>query len=311
MREINLGRVVVTGGTGFLGQYLLRDLLDSNAELVVLTNRTKTEGLVSGDNIRYEHCDYSYEGVRSCLQPGDSFVHLGGSVPYSVQASDMERASLENILYSKSVFDACLHSGITNVVFCSSIAVYGNQGTEPYHEEQNCRPNSIYGVAKLSTEKVADYMNSEYGMKIKSLRIAQVYGARERIRSPFLRICVEKSRRDEAITVFDTGKTSQDYVYVKDVVQGMEKALIHSGESGAFNIGGGRPVSVEELAKAHQLAFGSQAGLLYVQNGQEKMFHRSLNLQKSQDVLGYQPQFSMLSGCADMAREYALGRVPE
>ena len=134
-------RIAVIGGTGFLGQYLLPELLSKNEVEVCCLSRRKNGfgGLYNHNALEYVYCDYSEASLEKVLNGYDCLIYMGSSVPGKVSSeNDFERDCIEAIRSAKTVFDVCTSLSIKNIVFTSSIAVYGNQGTEPYVETQKC-----------------------------------------------------------------------------------------------------------------------------------------------------------------------------
>ncbi len=299
-------KLLLTGGTGFLGQYLLKSIADDTEyEVICLSGRNNFDNLITGRNIQYIPMDS--EDINTYFSWAESFIHLAAAIPSygKISEDDYMEVSIDNIQTSIKFLGLCRDNGINNIVIASSIAVYGNEGTEPYFESQKEEANTIYGAYKLAIEKYARYFHTAYKMNIKCLRIAQVYGARKNIRNPFLRMCADNSIKHIPITVFDTGETAMDYVYVKDVCRALLLAVNKPELTGEFNVGAGRAISSNEMAQAHADGFGGFSPIVHIANGKEKMVHRSMDLTKSRELLGYVPIYTVLDACKDMANEYA------
>lgn len=298
-------KIAITGGTGFIGRYLIEELLRENVGLRCLTGRKNFDSLPEYENLEYAYCDNGKQMLIDLLSGCDCLIHMGAMIPSSTIAQeDFTQQCIQNIRYCADVFDACRTVGIRNIIYTSSIAVYGNQGTQPYVETQRCDPNSIYGVTKIAVEKLAGYYHDAFGLNVKSLRIAQVFGARKQPQRPFLRMCVEKCLKSEPLIIFGTGKTTQDYIYVKDVAKAIATAVKKPELHGEYNIGIGRPVSTDELARAHCEGFCNPAGIVYRSNENEKMFFRSLDISKAGQELGWKPEYTLVQACKDMHSIY-------
>lgn len=298
-------RLILTGGTGFLGQYLLRDVAkEKEIEVMCLSSRDSFQGFVNSSNIEYINKDLA--PVSDYFNWADSFIHLAAAIPSYGKIAEHEYlyTSIDNIRMTVEYLEQCKNHNVKNVVLASSIAVYGNKGFIPYIEDQFEDVNTIYGAYKLSIEKYARYFIDSHEMNIKSLRISQVYGARKKIKNPFLRMCTENALNNQPITVFDTGETAMDYVYVKDVCRAIILAIKCPTISGEYNIGSGRAITANEMAYAHAKGLGKCSSVVHLDNGKEKMVHRALNIAKAKEYFGYVPFFSPLEACEDMAGEY-------
>ena len=117
------------GGTGFIGQYALLEMLaHTDWRFVCASRKDDFCGLVSSTRIRYVHSDYTPKSLNDVFSGIDALVHLGSSVPSNyLPDSDFERICIESIASANGIFSFCRDSGITNVVFSSSIAVYGDE----------------------------------------------------------------------------------------------------------------------------------------------------------------------------------------
>ena len=182
-------------------------------------------------------------------------------------------------------------------------------GVRYFTESTPLNPQSIYAAAKASIEHIANYYNHHYHTKIKSLRIGQAFGARTNVRNKFLKACQDSCIMRQPVKVFGTGKTSQDYVYVKDAALGIRLALEHAEVSGPFNIGSGRSTSTFELAEAFCEGFRNPSGAVLVP-GQENIHYNCMDITHSQEVLGYSPKYSLKEACADMFSIYTAGNEP-
>lgn len=297
--------VAVTGGTGFVGEYLLPELLkNQDVRVRCLTRRGPGEHSFRHPALEYIVCKDDPEEISDALCGCDSLIHMAGCV-LSVGGVDaaMSPEYLADISSAKTIFDACVKHNLCNIVFASTISVYGNGDGAPFTETQRCDPLDMYSVAKLAVEKMARCYHDRYGLNVKSLRIAQVFGAREKIKRPLLKMMCENCLNHQPVTVFGRGETSHDFVYVRDVCRGILLALEHPELHGEYNIGCGRSVSIAELAEAFCQGFRNPAGVVYLTDREEAMFHRALDIEKARRELGYVPAYTPLEACREM---YAL-----
>ncbi|MEE1079267.1 MAG: NAD(P)-dependent oxidoreductase [Agathobacter sp.] len=295
-------KVALTGGTGFIGQYLVKEYGDKY-EFVVPTRRKEFDGFST--NAQYVHVDEDCEWV-SVFDGCEAVIHLASNVMCGMDYNLNTRDYIGNIALSERVFDACHRLGIDNVVNASSVAVYDQIDEKPMDENAPCQPNSIYGVMKLAVEKIAEIYNRRYEMKIKSLRLAQGAGISDKMDpSSFWTMLITYPYSGKAIPVYGEGKTGRDVIYVKDMAHGLICALEHKDESGVFNIGTGKVTSNIELAKTFAKVFGNKDGVVYV-NHEENAIRTCMDISKAKKVLGFEPQYDLLKMAEDMKQEYLL-----
>ena len=206
-------KIGITGGTGFIGQYLLPELAPEHT-LTVITSRKGTEGLYQHPNLSYLTAPYDREGFRRAFEACEAVVHLGAKRSTPEREKSIT-SYFENMESTEALFAACAELDIRNVVSISSVAVYDAGLPSPCPETQAPSPRSNYGVAKLAIEGMARLYNRRCGMRIKSLRVAQVLGLGERggyMPAVFLERCL----RQEKLSVYGLGAGGKEYIYVKE-----------------------------------------------------------------------------------------------
>jgi UDP-glucose 4-epimerase len=250
-----MSRVLVTGGGGFIGSNLVRDLLERGDDVRVLDNfatgnRANLEGLdievVEGE-LR------SYERVHNAVRGVEIVFHLGalGSVPRSVQ--DPLTSSAVNIEGTMNVLLAARDEGVRRVVYSSSSSVYGVRRDLPVIESVAPDPLSPYGVAKLAAERYCVAFARVYeSFESVVLRYFNVFGPRQSPDSQYAAVIplfMARIAAGEPITINGDGEQSRDFTYVTNVVDATIRAAEVPGVSGRLlNVATSAPVSVNELA---------------------------------------------------------------
>jgi UDP-glucose 4-epimerase len=251
-----MSRVLVTGGGGFIGSNLVRDLLERGDDVRVLDNfatgnRANLEGLdvevVEGE-LR------SYERVHNAVRGVEIVFHLGalGSVPRSVQ--DPLTSSAVNIEGTMNVLLAARDEGVRRVVYSSSSSVYGVRRDLPVIESVAPDPLSPYGVAKLAAERYCVAFARVYeSFESVVLRYFNVFGPRQSPDSQYAAVIplfIARIAAGEPITINGDGEQSRDFTYVTNVVDATIRAAEVPGVSGRLlNVAASAPVSVNELAE--------------------------------------------------------------
>lgn len=292
-------KITVTGATGFIGQYLLQALAQEY-ELVALTTKSDTSSFFQHDALSYRQTDYSRQTLDAALSGCDALVHLAAKRPQANSELSVSNY-FENMLLSETVFQACRDLGISNVVNISSISVYSRTERKTHEESEAAQPYNLYGVAKLASEAIAQIMNQENGMYIKSLRVASVFGLGERkeyMSAVFLRRCLENVQ----IVVYGDGTEYREYVYVKDVCRAISCALKAERQAGIFNIGSNKAISNREMAQLYCEIFESTAGFALDSSKPSANISTAFSIEKAKNLLGYIPAFSMKEALVDMKR---------
>jgi len=248
----------VTGGAGFIGSHVVERLLSRGASVVVV------DDLSTGDPANLAHLRRAGRGrlavhradVRriptKALAGVTHGVHLAARTDVAASMEDPVGYFESNVLGSIHVLQALRRAGAGGAVVASSAAVYGDV-PPPVAEDALARPISPYGAGKLAVDLYAAYCTREAGFPVAALRFFNVYGPRQHPRSPYsgvISIFARAAIRGEGMVVHGDGAQTRDFVYVADVAEAVERALLRPEAAGVpINIATGRGTSVNLLAR--------------------------------------------------------------
>jgi UDP-N-acetylglucosamine/UDP-N-acetyl-alpha-D-glucosaminouronate 4-epimerase len=297
------GRVLVTGGAGFIGSNLVRALLERGDSVRVLDNfstgnRANLEGL---DTEIVEGELRSYERVHNAVRGVEVVYHLGalGSVPRSVQ--DPLTSSAVNVEGTLNVLLAARDEGVRRVVFSSSTSVYGTSREMPTTESSPPDPISPYGVAKLAAERYCMAFSRVYEpFETVVLRYFNVFGPRQSPSSQYAAVIplfITAIAAGEQIAIHGDGEQSRDFTYVDNVVDATIRAAKADGASGrAFNVAGGAPASVNHVAATIGAILGKPVDARFEPPRAGDIRDSWADLGAARAVLGYEPSVSLEDG---------------
>lgn len=287
----------ITGATGFIGRYLLPELAREQ-DVVVATAKEDLRSLPRYPHVRYAQVHYDAVSYQRAFAGCRAVVHLGAKRSSNVREQSIT-SYFENLESAEELFQACCTLGISNVVNLSSVAVYDAGLPLPFHESQAPAPLSYYGISKLAVEEMARLYNKRYGMKIKSLRVAQVLGLGERggyMPDIFLEQCLHH----EPLTVYGQGSGGKEYIYVKDVVRAILCALDTPEGHGVYNIGTGVLTTNRELAEAYCAVFANPAGYRLLPGRPERRERFYTDVSLAEQELGFRAVYTLEQALADM-----------
>ena len=253
------GRVLVTGGAGFIGSHLVDALVARGAPVTVLDDlstghRDNLDEAAAAGNVRLVEGSVTdravvAEAMRGC----DRVFHLATqcvrrSIGNPFQSHDV------NATGSLTVLEAARAQGVERFVFCSSSEVYGNSGAGPLSEDEFvCEPMTVYGAAKLAGECYAKAYHRTYGMPVVMVRPFNAYGPREHDQGDLAEVIprfVIRVLNSKPPVVFGDGSAGRDFTYVTEVVRG----LVAAGDCEAaigqtINIAYGCMITIREVAE--------------------------------------------------------------
>lgn len=293
-------KIGITGGTGFIGQYLLKECVNEHEFRVAYSGKSERR-LFEHENIAYFVSDYSQESFEKIFKGCDAIVHLGAKRP-SKENEESILSYTENIVTAEHLFKAAVNQNITNIINVSSRSVYSSDLHLPFTEDVT-KPYNNYGVIKLAVENMANIYNNKYNMRIKSLRLAQVLGLNEKpglISTVFFERCVRK----ETLYVYGKGVSAKEYIYVKDVVNAILCSCRKADISGSFNIGTSKLVSNYELAEIYCHVLSNNAGISCLEDKAEDNMRFVMDISKAKGLLGFEPRYSVEEAIRDMVKEY-------
>lgn len=247
---------VVTGGAGFIGSHLVRELVRQNQRVTVFDNfSSSADASLSGlaDKIRLIRGD-----VRDCaalpraLEGADFVLHHAAlvSVPKSVE--NPEETSQINIQGTANVLEAARVCGVRRVVYASSSAVYGNGAEHPHQETDPVDCRSPYAVSKQAGSDLCRMYTQLYGLETVSLRYFNVYGAGQSAYSAYAAVVAKFmacARENKPFEIDGDGRQSRDFIHVSDVVQANLLAALKGGAGEIYNVASGKTCSVLALAE--------------------------------------------------------------
>ena len=284
-------RILVTGGAGFIGSHICRDLLREGHEVVCLDNfdpyydpaykRQNLEGL---DLKLVEGSVTDFDLIKKLCQDCEFIYHEAAQAGVRTSVENPMKSYNVNTEGTLNVLKAALDSGIKKVVNASSSSVYGTVKYLPFDESHPNNPISPYGVSKLAAEQYCNVFSELYGLKTVNLRYFTVYGPRMR---PDLAISVfvKNALKNEPLPLFGDGHKTRDFTYVDDIVAG-NLLLLKKGE-GTFNLGGEGRISINELAERIIKISGSKSKIIHSEDAKGDVEHTWADVKRAKDKLGW------------------------
>lgn len=279
--------IAVVGGNGFIGKEFV-NYASSKGHLVFV---------IGSEYNVYD--DYGENTVKSILKKCDAMVFLAAKRHVST-------FSMEDYLYNIRIADKYLslsvETSVKNVVVTSSISVYSNN-VIPWRETDFQAPLSLYGASKQAVDSLALFYNEQQGMKIKSLRLAQVIGLGER-KGFLLNTIIDKAIAKEKQTVYGKGLGRRQYIYIKDVCDAILHAVTKECDSsGIFNIGMEYNVAIADLVQMVNEVFDNDAGVGFLLDKSEDMNEYLMDVSKIEREFKWKPQYDLRSAFMDIKKQ--------
>lgn len=269
-------RVLVTGGTGYIGSTAVEILLSQGYEISILDDCSMGHADTVPAGVRFvQGTLLNSAEVADALTGCDAVMHFAGKslVGESVEKPDLYQSV--NVDGTRILLDEMRKQSITKIVFSSSAATYGEPKEVPILETSETNPTNPYGATKLAIDHMITAEAKQHGISAASLRYFNVAGALKADRgwlaerhNPETHLIpnILRSTQEHPVKIFGTdwptadGTCIRDYVHVIDLIDAHIKALKSLGTSGheIYNLGSGSGYSVREVVSAASAAVGHQ-----------------------------------------------------
>ena len=298
------GKVLVTGGGGFIGSNLVDRLLRDGSEVRVLDNfatghRENLSHVV--DDVELVEGDIqSYERAHTAVRGCELVFHIAAlpSVPRSIQ--DPLTSTASNVTGTLNILLAARDAGVRRVVFSSSSSVYGPQREYPQREDVAVRPISPYAVSKLAAEGYCRAFTNVYGLETVAVRYFNVFGPRQDPLSQYAAVIprfITAAANGESPTIFGDGEQSRDFTYIDNTVEGTVLAGSAEGAAGeVFNVACGEGTTLNELWRHIAELVGADVEPVHADARPGDLRRSMADISRAREVLGYEPSVDIREG---------------
>jgi UDP-glucuronate decarboxylase len=304
-------RILVTGGSGFLGSHLCERLLGDGHEVVCLDNFfTGTRGNVEGllDNHRFELM--RHDVTDPLTMEVDEIFHLAcPASPIHYQRNPVRtiRTAVEGTL---NMLDLAREAR-ARIMIASTSEVYGDPTEHPQRESywgnvNPIGPRACYDEGKRCAEALAVSYARQYAVEVRIARIFNTYGPRMhendgRVVSNF----VVQSLRNEPITLYGEGQQTRSFCYATDLIEGFVRLMASPHGADPVNLGNPRETTVRELAELTRKLVGSKSEIVKAPLPKDDPTRRKPDIARAQELLGgWAPQVPLEKGLAATIEDF-------
>jgi UDP-glucose 4-epimerase len=317
--------VLITGGLGFIGSNLARQLVEiGDVDVRIVDARVPDQGgnlyNISGfkDRVKLHIADVGDDSVINHLVGGVDYIfNLAGNVSHLDSMLNPQRDLELNCTAQLTLLESCRNfNPHVKIVFTSTRQVYGKPVYLPLDEAHRVAPLDINGINKLAAEYYHLLYHRVYGTRAVCLRLTNTYGPRQLLahnRQGFIGWFIRQAIDGGVIELFGEGKQRRDMNYVDDVVEALLLAgASEEAEGETFNLGGEEPVSLSDLA-SELIALTGRGSVRSVPFPPERQLidvgNSYSSYQKIETTLGWRPRTPLRIGLARTVEFYQQHRA--
>jgi UDP-glucose 4-epimerase len=295
--EVSPGRVLVSGGAGFIGVNLGRLLVREGVDVRCYDDfstgrRADAEAAGYADIVEGDILDL--DAFTKAAQGCTHVVHLAAQAGVPTSVSDPVRDCELNVRGTLNALLAARDAGVEGFVFASSNAPLGDI-TPPAHERMVPRPKSPYGASKLAGEAYCSAFAGSYGLPTVALRFTNVYGPYSYHKGSVVAAFCKAAADGEPLVVYGDGHQTRDFVFVADLCRGIVGALTSDAQGAVVHLGSGVETSVLDVAEAVSARFGG----VPVEHRPERpgdVLRNSADLSAARELFGFDPATDLAAG---------------
>lgn len=309
--DLNGSRVLVIGGSGFIGNFVVRELLKYPVKEVIIYDnfaRGKMDNIediiqdprctvfpFGGDIKDLDILDKAFEGI-------DYVFHLAAM--WLLHCKDFPRTAFEvNIAGTFNVLEACVKHKIKKLIYSSSASVYGDAVQIPMTEDHPFNNKNFYGATKIAGEAMCTAFNDRYGLSIIGLRYMNVYGPgqdQHAVYSGVVPIMLNKIAAGETPVINGDGTQAYDFIYVEDVALSNIKALTSDTKFGFYNVGTQVQTTIRELCDTILRLKKSELKVKYnpyaADDARQFVKNRIGSAKRANEEIGFKYQYTLEQG---------------
>ncbi len=310
--EIKNKKILVTGGAGFLGKYVVSELGENGAikENIIIPRSSEN------DLRNFDICN-------TLLKDTDIVIHLAARVG-GIGFNQKYPGALfyDNAIKGINIIEASRINNVEKVVLVGTVCSYPKFTPTPFKEESLWdgypeETNAPYGVAKKALLVQAQSYRAQYGMDIIYLIPVNLYGPGDHfdledshVIPALIRKFVEaKKRNDNEVVVWGTGNVSREFLYVEDAARGIVRALLNYNKPEPVNLGTGEEIKIKDLIKIVKDLVGYKGNLVWDDSKPDGQPKRKLNTSLAELEFGFKSTVSLKMGLEETLSWYLDNQV--
>jgi UDP-glucose 4-epimerase len=309
--ELKNSRALVIGGAGFIGAFIVNELLKENIkEVIIYDNFTRGNMDNIQDCLEDDRCSIFELGgdirdidvLNAAMKDVDYVFHLAAM--WLLHCKDFPRTAFKvNIEGTFNVLEACVKNNVKKLIYSSSASVYGDAEELPMTEDHPFNNKNFYGATKIAGEAMCTAFNDRYGLEIIGLRYMNVYGRGQDQTAAYtgvVPIMLNKIEANESPIINGDGSQAYDFIYVEDVARCNIAAVKSDVKFGFYNVGTEVQTSIKTLCETILNLKDSSIEVIYKpysENDARALVQNRIGSKvRAENELGFKYKYSLIEG---------------
>lgn len=318
--------VLVTGGASFIGSHLVEDLVDRGADVRVaddFSSGTDDNLSAVADDVELlegnlKHWDFAQEATEGI----DRLFHLAADHGGRGYIANYPANCATNMALDNIVFEAAVENGVEKITFASSACVYPTdiqrerrrlrEDMVSFEERGGAYADETYGWAKLMGERSLQAFHEQHGVDASSVRIFTAYGPRENETHAIIALIAKAYAQQDPYQIWGDGEQTRNFTHVSDIVNALVLANEKITDATPVNAGIPDYISINEVVETifEQLDWEPEE-VDHMTDKPVGVRHRAADTSRAEELLGWEPQYSIEDGLAETIDWYVENRDRE
>ena len=304
-------KILVTGGSGFIGHHLISELLKNNFYVKSL-DKIKDNSINNKNYKFYKGNLFDVNLLGKILKNCDLVIHLAAYLGVEKTDKNILNCLDNNILATRNLLRICNENKIKKFIFASSSEVYGDQKKFPLFENFETQNKTIYGISKIVGEKYIKGFFQKYKLDYNIIRFFNVYGPGQNNNFVISKY-IQRIKKNKPLEVYGNGTQIRSFCYIEDAISGVMNIIYRGKKNTTYNIGNDKePISILKLTKLIKSICKKKIIVKKVdfkhsdRKKEREIFKRIPSIEKISKDTGYSPRISLTDGILKIINDRKL-----